>query len=154
NRSLPTPAELCDNLLLWFADQADGRVGKKVAVGRSSSDLDLIATIGAVDENDVSWAADALGGLVHFGVVTAGNHPDLKYGGLIRAAGWRRIDELRRAHVGSRYAFFARQFRNPDLDALYERSLRDAVAQTGYELRTVTQKAGHIDAIVEDEIRR
>jgi nucleoside 2-deoxyribosyltransferase len=29
-----------------------------------------------------------------------------------------------------------------------------AVKQTGYDLRTVTQKAGHIDAIVEDEIRR
>ena len=26
--------------------------------------------------------------------------------------------------------------------------------QTGYDLLTVTQKAGHIDAIIEDEIRR
>jgi nucleoside 2-deoxyribosyltransferase len=35
-----------------------------------------------------------------------------------------------------------------------ERCLRQAVAETGLELRTVTQKAGHIDAIIEDEIRR
>ena len=40
------------------------------------------------------------------------------------------------------------------MDDLFDRCLRDAVAQTGYELRTVTQKAGHIDAIIEDEIRR
>jgi nucleoside 2-deoxyribosyltransferase len=31
---------------------------------------------------------------------------------------------------------------------------QEAVADTGYELRTVPQKAGHIDAIIEDEIRR
>ena len=32
--------------------------------------------------------------------------------------------------------------------------LKPAVEQTGYELRTVTRKAGHIDAMIEDEIRR
>ena len=69
-------------------------------------------------------------------------------------AGWTRVEELQRAHVASRYAFFARQFDNADLNDLFNRCLRDAVAQTGYELRTVTQKAGHIDAIIEDEIRR
>ena len=74
--------------------------------------------------------------------------------GWLTASGWERIGELQRAHVASRYAFFARQFKSPDLDDLFNRCLRDAVARTGYELRTVTQKAGHIDAIIEDEIRR
>lgn len=32
--------------------------------------------------------------------------------------------------------------------------LRPAVKQTGYDLQTATQKAGSIDAIIEDEIRR
>jgi nucleoside 2-deoxyribosyltransferase len=62
--------------------------------------------------------------------------------------------ELKRAHISSRYAFFARQFKNDDLDTVYEKCLRQAVAETGFELRIVPQKAGHIDAIVEDEIRR
>jgi hypothetical protein len=154
DRSLPTPAELCDNLLLWFAGQADGRVGKKVGVGKSWSDLDLVATIGAVDGSDVSWAAHALRGLVHIPVRNSDGSPDLSFGAEIMSAGWSRVAELKRAHIASRYAFFARQFRNPDLDTMYERCLRDAVAQTGYNLLTVTQKAGHIDAIIEDEIRR
>jgi hypothetical protein len=74
--------------------------------------------------------------------------------GSISMSGWARLEELERSHVGSRYAFFARQFKNPELDDLFDRCLRKAVAETGYELRTVTQKAGHIDAIIEDEIRR
>jgi nucleoside 2-deoxyribosyltransferase len=154
DRSLPTPAELCDNLLLWLAHQADGHVGGKIGAGKSFSDLDLVATVGAVDGSDVSWAADALRSLVHFPVRNSDGSPNLNYGATILLDGWNRIEELRRAQVASRYAFFARQFGNPDLDALYERCLRDAVAQTGYQLRIVTQKAGHIDAIVEDEIRR
>ena len=64
------------------------------------------------------------------------------------------MDELKRAHVSSRYAFFARQFKNDDLDQLFNTHLQQAVSDTGYELRTVPQKAGHIDAIIEDEIRR
>lgn len=40
------------------------------------------------------------------------------------------------------------------MDAVYNRCLRPAVKATGYELRTVTQKAGLIDAIIENEIRR
>ena len=72
----------------------------------------------------------------------------------ITGSGWRRIDELRRAHVASRYAFFARKFVNADLDRVYAECLQPAVKQIGYDLRTVTQKAGHIDAIIEDEIRR
>jgi nucleoside 2-deoxyribosyltransferase len=40
------------------------------------------------------------------------------------------------------------------LNTLYDKCLKQAVADTGFELRTVTQKAGHIDAIIEDEIRR
>jgi len=74
--------------------------------------------------------------------------------GWITALGWARIEELKRAHVSSRYAFFARKFKNEELDALYKDCLRQAVAETGYDLLPVTQRAGHIDAIIEDEIRR
>ncbi len=74
--------------------------------------------------------------------------------GWLSASGWERIDQLKHAHVSSRYALFARQFRNDELNTLYERCLKQAVADTGFELRIVTQKAGHIDAIIEDEIRR
>jgi nucleoside 2-deoxyribosyltransferase len=37
---------------------------------------------------------------------------------------------------------------------MFEECLAPAVAQTGFKLRTVTQVAGLIDSIIEDEIRR
>jgi hypothetical protein len=151
-RTLPTPAELCDNLLLWFSEQADGRVGKVIGPGKALSDLDVLASIGAIDTDGAKWAAEALtkSGLIDLQFINLGN----SFRGQITPAGWNRIDELQRAHVASRYAFFARQFKNDDLDSLYDNCLKQAVAATGFELHTVTQKAGHIDAIIEDEIRR
>jgi hypothetical protein len=151
-RTLPTPAELCDNLLLWFSEQADGRVGKVIGTGKVLSDLDVLASIGAIDTGDAKWAAEALtkSGLIDLQFINLGN----SFRGQITPAGWNRIEELERAHVASRYAFFARQFKNDDLDSLYDNCLKQAVAATGFELHTVTQKAGHIDAIIEDEIRR
>ena len=65
-----------------------------------------------------------------------------------------RFEELRRAHVTSQYAFFARRFNNPDLDRVFQECLFPAVKQTGYELRMAPQRAGLIDAVIEDEIRR
>jgi nucleoside 2-deoxyribosyltransferase len=150
-QSLPAPAELCDNVLLWFSEQADGRVGKIIGTGRALSDPDFIARTGAIDTGDMKWAAEALkkGGLIVLEI-------DHQFGfrGNLTPAGWQRVEDLRRAHTSSNYAFFARQFKNDELDTLYKSCLRQAVADTGYELHTVTQRAGHINAIIEDEIRR
>jgi hypothetical protein len=74
--------------------------------------------------------------------------------GHLTAQGWKRFEDLKRGHIASRFAFFARKFNNPDLDLLFDTCLRKAVEETGYELRRVTQRAGLIDAVIEDEIRR
>jgi nucleoside 2-deoxyribosyltransferase len=74
--------------------------------------------------------------------------------GSVTWLGWARAEEITRAHVSSKYAFFARRFANDDLDKIYEECLKPAVKDTGYELRIVSQRAGLIDAIIEDEIRR
>src|SRR5262249_14818919 len=68
--------------------------------------------------------------------------------------GWEKFEELKRAHVASRFAFFARKFENPQLDKVFDRCLKPAVEETGFTLQTVTQKAGLVDAVIEDEIRR
>jgi hypothetical protein len=151
-RTLPTPARLCDNLLLWFSEAADGRVGKVIGAGKTISDLDLLASIGAIGAGDAKWAVEALNkrGLINVQFTNLGD----SFRGQITPEGWDRIEELQLAHVASRYAFFARQFKNDDLDSLYDNCLKQAVVATGFELHTVTQKAGHIDAIIEDEIRR
>ncbi len=79
---------------------------------------------------------------------------DAWFMGNLTAEGWERFEELQRAHVASNYAFFARKFDNPELDQVVELCLQRAIEQTGFELRIATQKAGLVDAIIEDEIRR
>jgi hypothetical protein len=49
---------------------------------------------------------------------------------------------------------FARKFDNLELDRVFDDCLYQAVRDTGYELRTATQRAGLVDAVIEDEIRR
>ena len=148
-RALPTPAEMTDNLLLTIAARVGGRPGRPVSLNHSE-DLPLAASIGAVDGEDVLWAVRSLDAEQ----LISGNWLNYFTNGYLTASGWERVEELKRAHVASRYAFFARKFANHDLDDVYENCLVQAVSETGYELRTVTQKAGHIDAIIEDEIRR
>jgi hypothetical protein len=150
--SLPRPAELCDNLLLWFAEQTDGRIGRIVGVGKEISDPDILAEIGAIDAGATRWAAQALKDAKLVNLEFIGSTNQFRAG--LTPAGWSRVEELQRAHVTSRFAFFARKFANADLDRVFAECLQPAVKQTGYDLRTVTQRAGHIDAIIEDEIRR
>jgi hypothetical protein len=59
-QSLPNPAELCDNLLLWIAGRTDGRVGTRVFATFNKDKPSLLAEIGAVDAADGLWALEAL----------------------------------------------------------------------------------------------
>jgi len=147
NRRLPSPGELMDNLLLWMAESVDGRPGKPATL-ETAVLIPLVATIGARDIADVFWAREVLEkqGLVDVSPNTIHSR--------LTPAGWLRVEELKRAHVSSRYSFFARKFANDQLDEVFIRCLQPAVLATGYELRTVMPKAGQVDAIIEDEIRR
>jgi hypothetical protein len=139
-QELPSPSDLADNLLLFIAQRCGYRPGATLSIDHS--DLSIASAIGAVDKEDVLWAARELEaeGLIKGTWVACFTN------GHITGSGWRRTEELRR--------FFARKFANADLDRVYTECLNPAVKQTGYDLKTVTQKAGHIDAIIEDEIRR
>jgi hypothetical protein len=145
---LPTPAELTDNLLLLLDERSNGRPGVTLSV--NDREPAIISIIGALDEEDVRWAVRELTEKGHLNGSWL-NHLTNAY---LTGSGWSRIEELKQARVSSRYAFFARKFANKDLNRVYRDCLQPAVKQTGYDLRTVTQKAGHIDAIIEDEIRR
>jgi nucleoside 2-deoxyribosyltransferase len=150
NRKLPDPAEATDNLLLWLARQADGRPGAIVEFDTGNEAL--LASIGVVDILDARWAANNLAELGLTIIKPAGS--DFCYKASVTGKGWLRLDEISRAHISSRYAFFARRFVNGDLDNVVDNCLKAAVAETGYELRIVTQKAGLIDSTIENEIRR
>lgn len=147
-RSLPTPAVACDNLIKWFAGRLDRRLGANIFCDYASKKLS--AEIGLVDNNDLRWIVISL----QQRNLLQGAPANTGFYGNLTVTGWERFEELQRAHISSNYAFFARKFKNDALDELVESCLRPAVEQTGFELRTVTQKAGLIDAIIEDEIRR
>ena len=127
-------------------------VGRIVGAGKEISDPDILAEIGAIDAGATRWAAQALKDAKLVDLEFTGSTNQFRAG--LTPAGWSRVEELQRAHVTSRFAFFARKFANADLDRVFAACLQPAVKQTGYDLRTVTQRAGHIDAIIEDEIRR
>jgi hypothetical protein len=151
SRSLPTPAEASDNLVLWLAERADGSPGTRLELYYSAPEL--LSTIGVVGLDDVTWIVRSLTSQQMI-QLASGVHGAFNWTGYLTAQGWKRVEDLRRAHISSKFAFFARQFDNPDLDSLFEACLRRAVQETGYELRTATQRAGLIDAVIEDEIRR
>jgi hypothetical protein len=145
---LPSPAEQSDLLLEWMGHEGDSRPGKRINIGYDNPPL--FGIVGAVDAHDISWIVGALKtqGLID------GTHTSNAYYAHLTPKGWQRVADLKKAFVSSRFAFFARRFENPELDRVFAQCLRPAVAETGYELRTVTQRAGLVDAIIEDEIRR
>jgi hypothetical protein len=148
SRTLPSPAEALDNLLLWLCTGEGKRPGQQITA--SSTNGALLATVGMIDGEDITWLTDSLAsqGMLQ------GESVYTTFMGVVTAQGWQRVEELRRAHVASRFAFFARRFNNPDLDEMFDSCLAPAVMQTGFELRLASQKAGLIDAVIEDEIRR
>jgi hypothetical protein len=148
-RTLPRPAELSDNLLQYVAEKGEDQPGRPISID-FNGDVSLLGVTGAVDLQDVLWAVR---NLVELGYLK-GQFTSGLSNGWITAPGWQRFEDLKHAHIESRYAFFARRFANPELDEAYSRCLRQAVADTGYELRLATQRAGNIDSIIEDEIRR
>jgi len=148
-RSLPSPLEAADNLLLWLAEKADGKPGATIDFDYSLAPL--ITTVGVIDSKDVKWLAETLASNGWIDGLKSSSGRAIAY---LTLKGWNRVDQLHHAQIASRFAFFARRFSNPELDDIFENCLRPAVKQTGYELRTVVQKAGLIDSVIEDEIRR
>lgn len=149
-RALPTPAEAMQNLLLYAAPKAENQPGAVIHIDYDQHIYKSIS--GLVTSEDVNWCLETLinNGLLASvsGEISTTAHVQLTH------FGWQHVEELRNSQISSKFAFFARKFNNPDLDNVFEQCLKPAVKATGYDLRTVTQKAGHIDAIIEDEIRR
>jgi hypothetical protein len=147
-KTLPTPAEASDNLIMWLAEQADGSPGKVNLI--IYGDDALFGLIGVIGGFDLRWIVDSL---VLRGLIQRLSEAADRCTANLTSRGWSHVEELQRGRISSR-AFFDRQFNNADLDRLYDSCLRHAVEETGYDLRVATQRAGLIDAVIEDEIRR
>jgi len=148
-RTLPTPMEASDNLTIWLGEKSDGRPGRTIEI--IYADPVLLGTLGVIDEREVGWLVTSL---QNQGLLRGDSDAPYFYSGYLTSEGWQRFEELRRAHISSNFAFFARKFDNLELDKVFNDCLYQAVKDTGYELRTATQRAGLVDAVIEDEIRR
>ena len=149
---LPTPAEACDNMIEWIARKVDERPGTEIEDFLSNKDL--VSAIGVLNDEEAAWIIDTLvdQGFLH-GKWKEPQDMHIYYG-CLTAMGWQRYEEIKTAKIAEKYAFFARQFENPELNAVFENCLAPAIRSTGFELRTVQQSAGLIDAIIESDIRR
>jgi hypothetical protein len=144
---LPRPAEAASRLLLLIGIKSRDNPGQPVFERYDP----VAAQVGVGFEADVRWL---LAELEAEGMIARGvNLESDKFSARLTFAGWRRVEELQRTDRQSKFAFLARQFKDSDLDAAIEGCIKPAVAQTGFELRTVSQKAGLIDAIIESEVR-
>jgi hypothetical protein len=154
DRKFATVTEASDNLIRLMGDTLAGMPGRIAHFEW----VEVAAIIGVRDGDDVFFIGNQLefGGEIEYQqkpVREQWTHPGYQWSAYLTLSGWKRYYDLMRSQTSSNFAFFARQFNNPDLDVVTE-CLKKAVAETGFELRTVSQKAGLIDAIIEDEIRR
>jgi hypothetical protein len=129
-----------------MGEQAGVSPGRQIKM--DASDVSLLGALGLVASDDFVWLRQNLTDqkLCEFDPVQVKAR--------LTILGWQRFEDLKRAHVSSNFAFFARKFDNSELDQVFENCLYQAVKDAGYELRTATQRAGLVDAIIEDEIRR
>lgn len=147
DRTLPTPAEVADNLLIYIGDLLRRSPGEPADI--NILDMRIVSEIGGGSEHDIEWL---LKELRNNNYVTSRDDGMASRRVRLTLTGWERFEELRKERAESKYAFLARKFDNPELDGVVD-IFKSAVAQTGFDLRIVSQKAGLIDSIIEYEIR-
>ena len=151
---LPPAMERIDNLVMYLATEfAPGR--------RTELDTTrLRAVLGTTVETEAQWVVEQALQLNYL----TGREPQQYMSGrawvmgdaTLTINGWRRHAELMRDGAGSRHAFMAMDFNEPDIAQFIDGHLRDAVGQTGFELRTTdhpAKTAGLIDNRMRVEIR-
>jgi nucleoside 2-deoxyribosyltransferase len=135
---LPSPAEQADRLILWIGGHQPSPA-QAIEMVRPEISAWIGTAITPNDARVLEWLL---------------RQPQLKalvemYAAsklLLTFAGWRRYEELTRAEVESRTAFMAMKF-DDEMDRMVKSYFKPAVAQTGFELRLLTdrQPAGLID---------
>lgn len=147
--TLPKPSEQADNLLLWLGDAVDSEALVTCPVPR------MQAIVGGPRTESVTYVARHLAskGLIQFDFPGNGGR-DIQLGMLFD--GWKEYERIKDATVKSKVAFMAMKFGDPELDSVVDTVFRQAVAQTGFTLRVLSDepRAGLIDDQLRVEIRR
>jgi hypothetical protein len=141
---LPNPQLQADNLVVWIGDHQptqldfaaaraaviEATVGLPLSVNGEGSAWGWLNT--QLKDSGLYHVKDAGGGLV---------------GLRLTLTGWARYEALKKASPTSRTAFMAMKFNDATLDRVVSQCFKPAVAQSGFELRLLTdeQPAGIID---------
>ena len=144
---LPTPSEQADDFVLL--------VGRSQAAPEEYAVIqgDVVgATIGAAlspaTRNQAAWSW-VLKNLQKDGL--AEYDPNHNAGGLpgfrLTFKGWERFEELQRKTSESRVSFMVMKFGDPDLNRAVSECFKPAVAQTGFELRLLTDRQPDSDRL-------
>jgi len=144
---LPAPSEALDGLVVWFA-KISPWPGAKFDITYP----EFRAVIGAVDES----AFDAYVGWVRETGWFDSTNSETSAGAAIlqtslTPAGWERYRELTSTGFGSRHAFMAMKFGDPELDSLLTQHFAPAIKEAGFDLRTVAD--GQAAGLIDDQIR-
>ena len=148
NTSLPRPKEQADNFILWLG-------GKANSPEQSINEMyNIVASIvGATNRSNVQYLIKHLkdNGLIR-AITDSGNSFNCN----LTFNGWERYDELQRSNKDSKLAFMAMQFNNEALTKIFDNVIKDAVTETGFEIRKLDEehRAGSIDDKLRVEIRR
>lgn len=152
---LPGHREQRDNLILFLGDNL------KSPEEMIEIKHNLFATrIGARGEAGVKYT---LGYLKEKKIVHTGNKTEkLPKGGTrlfdacgLTHEGWDKYEQLKRSGTAARIAFMAMQYNDPSHDEVFQKCLKPAVKETGFELRRLDEHlpAGLIDNHLRVQIR-
>jgi hypothetical protein len=142
---LPSPPEQADNLVAWVGDQQQADYSKRVTIDRANAPA-VAAWIGVPITRDdlgaIGWLAGSLAGNL-LDLATTSDAIAVS----LTLAGWTHHVALRRSASESRRAFMTMKFGDPDLNDVFDRCFKPAVARAGFTLSTVLegQPAGQID---------
>lgn len=142
---LPAASECIDRLVTVMAENL--LPGQSLEL----NDRNLCARIGCVDYAALKWVRQEA---ENRGLITISPRGNGQY--VLTLDGWDHHRQLMQAGAGSRVAFMAMRFGDPQLNELFRLHLVPAVHACGFELRTLNgphQTAGSIDNRMRVEIR-
>ena len=150
DKSLPSPHEQADNLILWLGNNLAGPGETKRVTPETHQSV-----VGAISPS-------GLGFVVHYmfdhGLIEGNQAND--FGDFNEAVitltfdGWDRYESIKRGALDSRKAFMAMKFGDTKLDDVYLKCFKPAVEKTGFHLERIDEepKAGSIDDRLRVEI--
>ena len=150
-KSLPNPAEQCDNLISWLATH--GKPGRPLEIMTS----EVGAIIGAESNQGIQLVARHL--LTRGLIEIPGGERTLTSGLPLRAAltvpGWVRYSDLQSKRTATKTAFMAMKFNDDDIEQAYKETFVPGASDSGFTLSRLNEKqpAGLIDDQLRVRIR-